>query len=202
MLSNIFLKNHNAQESFNLKNNQKVNLYLIANDTKDISKTINLSLTNNNIVNLYCLVLSSGKSKTFNINFNHKGNNSISNIYVKALANNKANVHINCVSACKSKTSKNTINQTIDGLIFDNDSTIQALPCLDININDIVAKHTVNIGQINPEIIFYLNTKGLSNLQAYQFLIDSFINDLHPYINKFNININKDIKTIVGGHYE
>lgn len=202
MYSNIFLKNFSNSEIVNLSNNQKVNLYLVANDTKDITKNITLSLHDNNEVNLYCLVLSTGKNKTFNINFKHLGNNSTSNIYVKALANKKANIKINCVSSCKDKTHKNTINQIIDGLIFDNDSLIQALPCLDININDIVAKHTVNIGQVDPEIIFYLNTKGLTKLEAYQFLIDSFIKDLEPYLVKHNININKDIRSLIGGSYE
>ena len=202
MFSNIFLKNNSSLENINLKDNQKVNLYLVANEKKDINKTINLNLKNHNNVNLYCLILADNKDKVFNINFNHKGNDSTSNIYVKALANNKANIKVNCVSTCQTKTHKNQINQTIDGLIFDNDSLIQALPCLDININDITAKHTVNIGQVDPEIIFYLNSKGLSKLEAYQFLIDSFINDLNPYIKKYNINLNKDIKLLIGGSYE
>ncbi|MCQ3907808.1 MAG: SufD family Fe-S cluster assembly protein [Mycoplasmoidaceae bacterium] len=202
MLSNIFLKNLNDTENINLKDGQMVNVYLVSNDQKDITKTINLNLRNNNVVNLYCLALSNAKSKVININFNHLGDHSISNIFVKALANNHATIKVNCVSLCKAKTHKNIINQTIDGLIFDNDSLIQALPCLDINIDDIEAKHTVNIGQIDPEIIFYLNTKGLNKLEAYQFLIDSFINDLDPYLTKHNININKDIKLLMGGKYE
>lgn len=202
MLSNIFLTNQSNAQNINLENNQKVNLYFVSNDKKDITKTINLSLKNNTEVNLYCLVLANAKTKVLNINFHHLGNNSNSNIYVKSLANNKATIRVNCVSSCKSKTTKNVINQTIDGLIFDDQSLIQALPCLDININDIVAKHTVNIGQVDPEIIFYLNTKGLSNLEAYQFLIDSFISNLNPYLTKYNININHDIQTLIGGHYE
>lgn len=202
MFSNIFLTKFNDSQTINLKDNQKVNLYLVANDNQDVKKDINLTLANNNEVNLYCLILASKTAKTFNIYFNHKGNNSTSNIYVKSLANNNANIKINCVSRCEFKTHKNTINQVIDGLIFDNESSIQALPCLDINIDDITAKHTVNIGQVDPEIIFYLNTKGLSNLQAYQFLIDSFIKDLDPYLSQFKININKDIQSLIGGSYE
>lgn len=202
MLSNIFLTNQNATQSINLKDSQKVNLYLVANDQNDLEKTINLNLKNHNEVNLYCLILANAKTKIVNINFNHLGNSSTSNIYVKALANNKATVKVNCVSLCKTKTHKNIINQVIDGLIFDNDSLIQALPCLDINIDDITAKHTVNIGQIDPEIIFYLNTKGLSNLEAYQFLIDSFISDLNPYLTEYRININNDIRSLMGGRYE
>ena len=202
MYSNIFLTNKNNQENINLTNNQKVNLYLVINEVKDLEKTINLTLKNNNLVNIYCLVLANKCNKFLNINIEHTGSYSTSNIYVKGLANNKANIKVNCVSSCQAKTSKNAINQTIDGLIFDNDSSIQALPCLDININDIVAKHTVNIGQVNPEIIFYLNTKGLSKLEAYQFLIDSFINDLNPYLTNHKLDINKDIKSLIGGRYE
>lgn len=202
MYSNIYLQNNNEKQKFDLSNNQTVNLYFVANDAKDLEKDIEINLLNNNEVNLYCLVLSNKRTKIINVNINHFGNNSTSNIYVKALANNSATIKINCVSGCQTKTKTNTINQTIDGLIFDDNSLIQALPCLDININDIMAKHTVNIGQIDPEIIFYLNTKGLNNLEAYQFLIDSFINNLKPYLSKYNIDINKEIKSLVGGKYE
>lgn len=202
MLSNIYLKNSSLTQTFNLNNNQKVNIYLVANDSLDINKDVNLFLKNHNEVNIYCLVLASAVNKSININIHHDGNESTSNIYVKSLVNNGANVKINCISSCKSKTSKNIINQNIDGLIFDDKSSIHALPCLDINIDDIVAKHTVNIGQVDPEIIFYLNTKGLSKLDAYQFLIDSFINDLKPYLTEFKIDINKSIKSLMGGHYE
>ncbi|MCQ2957020.1 MAG: SufD family Fe-S cluster assembly protein [Mycoplasmoidaceae bacterium] len=202
MCSNIFLKNNNEIENLSLTNNQKANIYFVANDKKDMQKTINISLKNNNEINIYCLLLASKTTKILNINVNHFGNDSTSNIHVKSLANNHATIKVNCISNCAKKTNGNTINQLIDGLIFDNESTIQALPCLDININDIVAKHTVNIGQVDPEIIFYLNTKGLSKLEAYQFLIDSFIQDLKPYLTKNKININQDIKILVGGSYE
>ncbi|MBQ0045728.1 MAG: SufD family Fe-S cluster assembly protein [Mycoplasma sp.] len=202
MFSNVYLKNKSIDEKYDLFDNQKANFYLVANSSSDVCKNININLKNENILNIYCLVLSSNKTKVININLNHNGNNSQSNIYVKALANNKATIKVNCVSNCQTKTHKNIINQVIDGLIFDNESLIQALPCLDINIDDIVAKHTVNIGQVDPEIIFYLNTKGLSSLEAYQFLIDSFINDLNPYLSHYKINITKDIRSLMEGNYE
>ncbi|MCQ2747917.1 MAG: SufD family Fe-S cluster assembly protein [Mycoplasmoidaceae bacterium] len=201
MYSNIFLKNISNVENINLKNNQKVNIYFVANEDKNLEKNINIVVNNNNLINIYGLILANGKNKKININIDHKDDKSVSNIHVKTLANNKSNVQINCVSCCNKKTHKNAINQLIDGLLFDSESSIQALPCLDINIDDINAKHTVNIGQVDPEIIFYLNTKGLNNLQAYQFLIKSFINDLSPYLTKNRISINKEINKLIGGKY-
>jgi len=197
MSSNIFVTKLNNLEQINLKNNEEVNIYLISNKNENINKDLTLNLVNNNIVNLYCLILGDGNQKTFNFNFHHNGNFSKSNIYVKALANHKSLIKINCVSSAKAKTAKNEISQYIDGLMFDDESNIQALPCLDINIDDIVAKHTVNIGQVDPEIIFYLNSKGLSKTQAYQFLIDGFISNLRPYIEQYKIDIDKDIKSLM-----
>lgn len=202
MYSNIFLQSNKSHDTINLKSKQKVNVYLVANEEKDMQKTIDINVINNNIVNVYCLILSSGKHKKVDININHHGDASISNIYVKTLVNNAAIVKVNCISNCATKTHKNQINQTIDGLMFDDKSLIQALPCLDINIDDIMAKHTVNIGQVDPEIIFYLNSKGLSTLEAYQFLINSFIKDLKPYLDQYHVNINRDIRLLVGGNYE
>jgi len=197
MSSNIFVTKLNNLEQINLKNNEEVNIYLISNKKENINKELTLNLLNNNVVNLYCLILGDGNEKTFNFNFHHNGIFSKSNIYVKVLANHKSLIKVNCVSSAKTKTTKNEISQYIDGLMFDNASNIQALPCLDINIDDIVAKHTVNIGQVDPEIIFYLNSKGLSTTEAYQFLIDGFISNLKPYIEQYKIDIDKDIKSLM-----
>lgn len=199
MSSSIFVKNNSKLDQINVKNKETLNIYLIASDTENLEKTVNVNLNNNCNVNLYCLVLANNAKKVLNFNFNHKSNGSISNIYVYALTNNKAYIDINCVSSAASKTLKNQINQTINGLIFDNDSEIKALPCLDIYTNTINAKHTVNIGQVDPEIIFYLNSKGLNNQQAYSFLIDSFIQQLKPMIDKYNINLKAALAAVTGG---
>ncbi len=202
MHSNIFITKLNNKQRINLKNNQTVNVFVVTNDKNKMHKNLDIILKNNNKVNIYCLILASGTTKEINFNLFHNGNNSVSNIYVKALANHKSLVKVNCMSNAKAKTKKNEINQLIDGLMFDDKSQIKALPCLDINIDNVIARHTVNIGQVDPEIIFYLNSKGLSTVKAYQFLIDSFIMDLKPYLNKYRININKDIKKLMEVKYE
>jgi Fe-S cluster assembly scaffold protein SufB len=76
------------------------------------------------------------------------------------------------------------------------------LPSLDMFSNNLIAKHTVNIGQINPEVIFYLNTKRLNKQQIYEFLINNFIKDIQPYLFKFKINISHSIKKILGVNNE
>jgi len=202
MSSNIFITNLTKPEAISLQNNQKANIYIVANGKDNCNKELEIILQTKSEANLYVLVIGNGNQKFFNFKFNHIGNNSKSNIYVKALASNKALIKIDCNSKIKEGSHKNEASQTIDGLIFDNQSQIQALPMLDIDTDDITAKHTVNIGQIDPEIIFYLNTKGLSTLEAYQFLIDSFINDLTPYLLTHQVNISSDIKRLLEAKYE
>lgn len=202
MLSKFFITNLSKPETISLKNNQKANIYIVANGAENCNKELEVILQSKAEANLYVLVIGNANQKFFNFKFNHIGNNAKSNIYVKALASHKALIKIDCNSKIKEGSHKNEVSQTIDGLIFDNESQIQALPCLDIDTDDITAKHTVNIGQIDPEIIFYLNTKGLSNLQAYQFLIDSFINDLTPYLLTHNVNISREIKRLLEANYE
>lgn len=202
MSSNIFITALNTNQKIDLKNNEKVNIYLVSNKRENCNKNLDIYLHNNNEVNLYGLVLGKGSTKIFNFNLHHLGNNSTSNIFVKALANNKAIINVNCVSSNLPKTKKNIINQQIDGLMFDDESIIKALPCLDINVDNVTAKHTVNIGQIDPEIIFYLNTKGLSEIDAYQFMIDSFINELTPYLIQYKTNIAEDIKALMEAKHE
>ena len=202
MLSNYFLTNHSKTENINLLDKDKVNIYSILSNCHKIDKKVNINLHNFCHVNFYLFIIANNSRIQIDISINHHKNNSTSNIFVKSLVTNNSNVNINCVSWAKAKTSKNVITQQVDGLIFDKSSKVSILPSLDICTNHLVAKHTVNIGQINPEIIFYLKTKGLNKYQIYEFLINNFIKDVQPFLNNFKKNISNDIKSILGGSDE
>lgn len=202
MFSNYFLTNCNGKQCINLHDKDKANIYFVLSNSHDVNKKIMVNLLNFCYVNFYFFIIANNSKIQIDLHVNHYKNNSTSNIFVKSLVTNSSNVSINCVSWAKTKTCKNIINQQIDGLIFDKSSKMTVLPSLDICSNNLIAKHTVNIGQINPEIIFYLNTKGLNNYQIYKFLINNFIRDIQPFLTKYKKDISNDIKKVLGDKNE
>ena len=57
------------------------------------------------------------------------------------------------------------------------------LPNLHIDENDVEASHSCSVGSVNQDHIYYLESRGLSNLQARNILIKGYFNPLLENIN-------------------
>lgn len=159
---------------FDLNDNQKFNLLIFADNKKNINLKIKINLAKKNIINIYGLDLNKGKEKKYSIDIYHNDNHSISNISFLSLAKNQAKTCIYCQSYNKKGKINNKINQNITGFILDDKSSIVSIPSLDINDNNVVANHIVNVGQINPNTFFYLGSKGFTKQEVYSLLINGF----------------------------
>ena len=159
---------------FDLKDNQKFNLLIFADNKKNINLKIKINLAKKNIVNIYGLDLNKEKEKKYSIDIYHNDNHSISNISFLSLVKNQAKTCIYCQSYNKKGKINNKINQNITGFILDDKSSIVSIPSLDINDNNVVANHIVNVGQINPNTFFYLGSKGFTKQEVYSLLINGF----------------------------
>jgi Fe-S cluster assembly protein SufD len=105
-----------------------------------------------------------------------------------AFASQYGNVNINLVARAKRGATNIITNQTIDGVIFDNNANIKVTPSLIVDTNSIKATHAVNIGNINPEQLFYLMSRRMTRSSATNLIIKSMFNDLHNIeLSKINI---------------
>ena len=86
--------------------------------------------------------------------------------------------------AIKSKTQQNA-----KILVFDEASNAIAKPILKIDENDIEASHAAVVGKINDEHLFYLTSRGISELEAKQLITFGY---LKPILAGFNDEKNKD----------
>lgn len=62
-----------------------------------------------------------------------------------------------------------------DALMFDNVSQSNTYPTMDINNNEVDIVHEARVGKISDEQIFYLQSRGLSEEQAVQLIVNGFI---------------------------
>lgn len=174
MFSNIVVSDDKKSQIYQLKNDQKVNFLVFVGNKKNISLNLKIHLAKNNLVNVYGLDLNDGNNKKYCLEIYHHDQHSTSNIAFLSLAKNRAKSSIFCQTYNAKNKKSNVINQNIKGFVFDDKSSIDALPSLDINNSNVVANHMVNVGQIDPKIIFYLGSKGFSKQEVYSFLINSF----------------------------
>ena len=72
--------------------------------------------------------------------------------------------------------------QLSSALILGKQATIETKPELEIYADDVKAAHGATVGQLDPEEIFYLQSRGLSEAQAIQLLAHGFMAEIILHI--------------------
>jgi Fe-S cluster assembly protein SufD len=73
---------------------------------------------------------------------------------------------------------KTDAKQTNRALLLSEDARINTKPQLEIFANDVKCTHGAAVGQLDDDAIFYLRSRGLSELQARQILIHAFVGEV------------------------
>jgi Fe-S cluster assembly protein SufB len=62
-----------------------------------------------------------------------------------------------------------------DALMFDNESTSDTMPYMEINESTVDVAHEATVGKIGDEDVFYLQSRGLDDDDAKQMIVSGFI---------------------------
>lgn len=60
-------------------------------------------------------------------------------------------------------------------LTFENPKQAKILPVLEIDENDVEASHSLSSGTIDEDVLFYMNSRGLSSKDALKLLLESYL---------------------------
>lgn len=147
------------------------------------SKTINVDIkySINSYSNLFIkvIVINSQINKVnINFNINIKGNYNNANISILGYGLDKSTTNVIANFVVDTKTSNNIVNQKIKGILLSNETKFHGEPNLNINTLDIKAKHSLNIGYLNQDEIFYLQSKGIEQDKAKKIILDSLLQDM------------------------
>ncbi|SEW02808.1 Fe-S cluster assembly protein SufB [Halobacterium jilantaiense] len=66
-------------------------------------------------------------------------------------------------------------NVECDALMFDNESTSDTMPYMEINESKVDVAHEATVGKIGDEDVFYLQSRGLDDDDAKQMIVSGFI---------------------------
>lgn len=173
-------------------------IFDFSNENNDM--VFNFSVAKNISLKIIHLTVNYLKNKTtvFNIK---QAENSCVNIQSKcfALKQSFSKILINSIIDENSYNIK--LDQDIKGFIFDDKSSITATPSMLVGNNKIVANHAVSIGTVDPEKMFFLQSRGFKPNDALVILIKSeyeFLNSLDNLESKKIYNkINKIIKEAI-----
>ncbi|MFA7449342.1 MAG: SufD family Fe-S cluster assembly protein [Bacilli bacterium] len=119
--------------------------------------------------------------KVFKISFSHFGAKSYADMQNYGVVLDQSTLIFTGDSTIYEEVKGAETHQTARIIVFDEGSVAQADPILNIYHNDVIAaSHAATVGRVNAEHLYYLNSRGLTELEAKQLITKGY---LLPIIN-------------------
>ncbi len=118
----------------------------------------------------------------------HEGKNTTSNMITKGAVNDKARALSHGLVRIEENASGSNGYETQDALLLSDYAEADAIPNLEIKNNDVKCSHGSTVGQIDKDKIFYLMSRGLSEKQAKQKIIEGYFSQVILELNDEEIS--------------
>jgi Fe-S cluster assembly scaffold protein SufB len=121
-----------------------------------------------------------------------------SHAFVKSVLFDESEYNFSGLIAVNKQAKQSDTSQESRALILSPFASISAKPALEILIYDVKCRHSATISSLNPETLFFANSRGLSEKQATTLLINGFFNDAIEKMHSLGIvaDFNFDMKKL------
>ena len=163
----------------NIKTNSKLNIYVINFSGQLIRNNYFVDLNNKNThFNYYGINLLSEKNHIDDyIEINHKNKHTFSQCIQKnILCKNSKAIFYN-KSIIDKNSANSEANQSNKNIMLSSTATVHSNPQLEIYNNDVKCTHGSTTGQLDNEVLFYLQSRGINLEQAKMMLLSGFLNE-------------------------
>ncbi|MDB0046229.1 Fe-S cluster assembly protein SufD [Candidatus Pelagibacter sp.] len=194
-------KNSNIKYSYNNINLEKNSIsenFIFSTGSKFLKNEINCNLNDeyssafiNGIINL-----TNSQHHEIKTNINHLAENTKSYQLIKSVLNENAKGIYQGKIYVDSKAQKTNGYQLSKALLLSENTEFDGKPELEIYADDVKCSHGATSGNLDEDAIFYLMSRGLSNQQSKELLINGFLLDAVEKIT--DIEIKDLIKNMIG----
>ncbi len=128
---------------------------------------------------LYGLFLPAGDTQVDNRTLvDHAKPDCVSNELYKGVLNDRASGVFNGKVFVRQDAQRINAFQENKTIVLNNEATMNAKPELEIYADDVKCSHGATTGQLDPEALFYLRSRGMSKRQAQGLLLHAFAGDI------------------------
>lgn len=136
--------------------------------------------------------------KRFNISFAHYGQNSFADMYNYGVVLNTSTLIFTGDSTIYENVKGAETHQTARIIVFDEGSVAQADPILNIYHNDVIAaSHAATVGRVNAEHLYYLKSRGLTELEAKQLITKGYLMPILAEVS--DLGLRKELSDVLEG---
>jgi Fe-S cluster assembly protein SufD len=150
-----------------------------------VRNDVNIEVDGENCVtNLNGAYILNGKQHVDNHTVvDHKVPNCESNELYKGVMDDKSTAVFNGKVFVRQNAQKIAAFQSNGNVLLSDGATVNSKPELEIYADDVKCSHGSTTGQLDDEAVFYLQSRGISEANARQLLVNAFIGEVIEYIN-------------------
>lgn len=146
------------------------------NDGNVLSDTLSVLKGNGSSSDAAVVSIGAGKQRmSLTTQAKHFGLNSDSNMVTRAVMKEEATAIINGITKIEKGATKANGVQTEKVLMLSPKARGDANPILLIDEDDVTAGHAASVGQVNPEQVYYLMSRGVTKAEAERLIIYGFL---------------------------
>ncbi|MGL4948614.1 MAG: SufD family Fe-S cluster assembly protein [Mycoplasma sp.] len=135
------------------------------------------------ILNASITSINNNKKKNINISLNLHGKNVNCDLKINSLCLNSSHTKIEANGVTINNLSSGYMNISINGIVDDNNSTMSGIPKFILKNNKVDAHHSLVMGSINQEELFYLRSRCINIKDAKYLLLTSKLFDCLKTLN-------------------
>jgi len=124
----------------------------------------------------------------------HSAGNTTSKLDFKAVVNDEANSAYTGLIKIDEDARNCEAYQENRNLILDDDANVESIPELEILNNEVSCSHGVTMGSIDPEMMFYMQSRGIDENDALKMIVKGFSNSILDHVPE---NISNSFKLVL-----
>lgn len=171
---------HFAQTKIKQKQNSKVSSGFIGRGSKIAKDNLHVELAEKNASYNAIGIISLLDTQLLNyqMRVEHLAPNCMSNILFKGIINDKAIGDFKCLIVAHPGAFKTETHVTNKNLLLSESAVMNAAPELEIYTDDVICTHGATVGQLDPDALFYLRSRGLSKNKSTELLTTAFTQEI------------------------
>lgn len=118
----------------------------------------------------------------------NKGEQSSVNINNNIVCLQDANFSLDCIGTIVKGASRSKCHQNTHCLTMQSPEKARVLPVLNIDEDEVEASHSLSCGTIDEEILFYMNSRGLSSNESLGLILRSYLIPSDDFYNEYDLN--------------
>lgn len=165
---------------YEINDNSELTVVVYASGKKSVEGKVVVHIAGtNSIVNIYGIFVTSGECEVrLHTVQHHTASVTTSNLLIKSVLREHAKFIYDGAIRVEKEGQKTDAYQRNENLLLSSDAYAQSKPSLEILANDVRCTHGATIGTIDKEQLFYLATRGVSESEGRNLIVEGFLNSV------------------------